>query len=314
MSPTATPESGEPSVDAPARDDQPSRDDLHLKREVLLARLFPTEVTRPKLGRYDVLEFVGEGGMGTVFAAYDPKLDRRVAVKLLRQSGDGGQRRARLLREAKALARLSHLNIVTIHEVWEEQGEVYIAMEFVEGETLFEWQATARPWKGLLEVYRQAGQGLMAVHEAGLVYRDFKPHNVIRRNDGVVKLLDFGLARQDEGAPEPPATPRIDDRGRARARRSPHATRGGDGYSRVHGSGAARGPRGRCRERSVQLLRLAVGGAAGRAAPSGGPQRACDRTGAIGARVGTARIGAWPGPGARRALPIDGGAASRSGP
>lgn len=189
-----------PGVSAAMSEGKPARDNLHLKREALLAQLFPAQVHRPKLGRYDVLEFVGEGGMGTVFAAYDARLDRRVAVKLLRQAGAAkGQRRARLLREAKALAKLSHPNIVTIHEVWEENGEVHLAMEFIEGQNLAQWHHNAMPWREVLEAYRQAGEGLAAAHAAGLVYRDFKPHNAIRRKDGVVKLLDFGLARMGEG-------------------------------------------------------------------------------------------------------------------
>ncbi|MEM7151973.1 MAG: protein kinase [Myxococcota bacterium] len=175
---------------------RPAKENVALKREVLLAQMFPKRVTRPKLGRYDVLEFVGEGGMGTVFAAYDSRLDRRVAVKLLRQTRDNeDQRKARLMREAKALARLSHQNIVTIHEVWEEGGEIYLAMEFVQGQSLAQWQRGPKPWREVLEVYAQAGEGLAAAHEADMVYRDFKPHNAIRREDGVVKLLDFGLAR-----------------------------------------------------------------------------------------------------------------------
>lgn len=215
-------------VSAILLDGKPAQDDVHLKREVLLAQLFPTEVTRPKLGRYDVLEFVGEGGMGTVYAAYDPTLDRRVAVKLLRGTrGQQAHRRARMLREAKALARLSHPHIVTIHEVWEEQGEIFLAMEFVQGQTLAEWQPS-RPLAAVIDAYRQAGEGLAAAHEAGLVYRDFKPHNVIRRQDGVIKLLDFGLARLDDAA-EPAgadAGETVDDRLGA-APREPHLTRPG---------------------------------------------------------------------------------------
>ena len=182
-------------------DGRPAEGGVHLKREVLLAQLFPTHVARPKLGRYDVLELLGEGGMGTVYAAYDPRLDRRVAVKLLRGTGDHEEhRRTRLLREAKALARLSHPHIVTIHEVWEEHGQVYLAMEFVRGQTLAQWQDPPRPWREVVAAYRQAGEGLAAAHDAGLVYRDFKPHNAIRRDDGVVKLLDFGLARLHDEA------------------------------------------------------------------------------------------------------------------
>ncbi|MCH9689017.1 MAG: serine/threonine protein kinase, partial [Deltaproteobacteria bacterium] len=138
--------------------------------------MFPARVTQPTLGRYDVLAFVGEGGMGTVYAAHDPRLERKVAIKLLRGTSNDPRQRARLAREAKTLARLSHPNIVTIHEVWDEGGELYIAMEFVEGQDLSGWQrGEQRSWQQVLDVYLQAGRGLAAVHEAGLVYRDFKP-------------------------------------------------------------------------------------------------------------------------------------------
>ena len=205
-------EGGEAPVSALMHGGRPAKEDVHLKREVLLAQLFPSRVSRPKLGRYDLLELVGEGGMGTVFAAYDPRLDRRVAVKLLRQAPGGAeQRRARLLLEAKALARLSHPNIVTIHEVWEEGSEIHLGMEFVQGQSLAEWQRGLQPWRALVEAYRQAGEGLAAAHAAGLVHRDFKPHNAIRRDDGVVKLLDFGLVRLDAVPTEPPGSSTLDE-------------------------------------------------------------------------------------------------------
>lgn len=198
-------------------------DNMHLKRELLLSKMFPAEVMHPTLGRYDVLEFVGEGGMGTVYAAHDPRLDRKVAIKLLRNASREPRRRARLVREAKALARLSHAHVVTVHEVWDEGGQLYIAMEFVEGQDLAQWQQPPRPWREVLDVYRQAGEGLAAVHEAGLVVRDFKPANVIRREeDGVVKLLDFGLVRMETVASTAPDLPAIE---RQRSGRPPGSVR-----------------------------------------------------------------------------------------
>jgi len=161
----------------------------------LLASLFPGQVPRPRLGRYALLNFLGEGGMGSVYAAYDERLDRRVAVKFLRAAADDAHAQARLLREAMAMARLSHPNIVTVHEVWEEDGRVHVAMEYVQGEDLASWQREPRSWRELVEAYRQAGEGLAAAHAARLVHRDFKPQNAIRRADGTVKVLDFGLAR-----------------------------------------------------------------------------------------------------------------------
>ncbi|MCB9565708.1 MAG: serine/threonine protein kinase [Myxococcales bacterium] len=145
--------------------------------QVLMASLFPSQIRRPKIGRFDLLEFLGEGGMGSVYLAYDARLDRRVAIKFLRAAGGGdpGQAQARLLREAQALARLSHPNIVAVHEAWEEEGRVHVAMEYVEGASLAEWQADPRGWRELLDAYLQAGEGLAAAHDAGLVHRDFKP-------------------------------------------------------------------------------------------------------------------------------------------
>jgi hypothetical protein len=163
--------------------------------QMMMATLFPSQIQRPKIGRFDLLEFLGEGGMGSVYLAYDERLDRRIAIKFLR-AADDPRAQARLLREAQALARLSHPNIVAVYEAWEEEGRVHVAMEYVAGMSLADWQAEPRPWRALVDAYRQAGEGLAAAHRAGLVHRDFKPHNAIRRDeDGVIKVLDFGLAR-----------------------------------------------------------------------------------------------------------------------
>ncbi|HEY4244655.1 MAG TPA: serine/threonine-protein kinase [Kofleriaceae bacterium] len=148
------------------------------------------------IGRYLVLSVLGRGGMGIVYEAYDPVLDRRIAVKLLREAeGDGvSAGRARMHREAQALARLSHANVITVHDVGEHQGTLYIAMELVAGETLRDWQKS-RSWRDILDVYTVAGRGLAAAHAAGLVHRDFKPENVLVGTDGKVRVTDFGLAR-----------------------------------------------------------------------------------------------------------------------
>lgn len=132
------------------------------------------------VGRYVVLRELGAGGMGVVFLAYDPELDRRVALKLLRPhpgaDASRSEGRSRLLREAQALAKLSHPNVVGVHDVGEHDDRVWIAMEFVEGETLKDWLADQRrDWREVLEVMGQAAQGLIAAHAAHLLHRDFKP-------------------------------------------------------------------------------------------------------------------------------------------
>ena len=151
-----------------------------------------------RIGPYTVLRRIGRGAMGVVYSAYDEQLDRKIALKHLRattqEQGSLGQ--SRLLREAQALARVSHPNVVQVYEVGSHEREVYIAMEFVRGRTLREWSRSgARPWRELLAVYMQAGRGLAAAHAAGLVHRDFKPDNVMLGDDGRVRVMDFGLAR-----------------------------------------------------------------------------------------------------------------------
>src|SRR5580692_182497 len=151
------------------------------------------------IGRYTILAPVGTGGVGEVFAAYDPELDRKVALKLLRAHGDASDVRAqaRLLREAKAMARLSHPNVVAVHDVGAFGARVFVAMEFVDGLSLKDWLAdAARTRAEILGVFLAAARGLAAAHAAGLVHRDFKPGNVMVGRDGSVRVMDFGLARE----------------------------------------------------------------------------------------------------------------------
>src|SRR6185369_4327769 len=162
------------------------------------------------IGRYIVLAMVGRGGMGEVYAAYDPELDRKVAVKLLRvKPGNGvslSEGRARTLREAQAIARLSHPNVVVAYDVGTFEDKVFIAMEYVEGNTLTYWlQVQPRHWQDKLKVFTDAGHGLAAAHEKGLIHRDFKTDNVMISRDRHVRVMDFGLARQvqDKAAPGP---------------------------------------------------------------------------------------------------------------
>jgi hypothetical protein len=157
-----------------------------------------------KIGRYPILRKLGEGGMGVVYAAYDDVLDRKLAIKLLRLHSREGQRRARMLREAQGLARLSHPNVVQIYEAGEHGNAVFMAMEFVAGQTLRAWLAQQpRSRAQILEAFTAAGRGLAAAHAARLIHRDFKPDNVMIADDGVVKVMDFGLVRaEDANEPE----------------------------------------------------------------------------------------------------------------
>jgi eukaryotic-like serine/threonine-protein kinase len=156
------------------------------------------------VGRYVILYRLGKGGMGVVFAAYDPQLDRKVAIKLMRPRGRGrtGTGQAAMLREAQALARLSHPHVVAIHDVGVLGNQVFVAMDFLEGDTLRRWAASERRTVAdIVRVYLQAGEGIAAAHRAGIVHRDFKPDNVIVTRDSSggtalrVQVLDFGLAR-----------------------------------------------------------------------------------------------------------------------
>jgi eukaryotic-like serine/threonine-protein kinase len=146
------------------------------------------------VGRYVVLRELGAGGMGVVYAAYDPELDRKVALKLVRSGNAGGDGWTRLLREAQALAKLSHRNVVGIHDVGTMGEQVWLAMELVQGLTLREWLKQPRPWGDVLGVMRKAGRELAAAHAGGLLHRDFKPENVMVDERGRVRVMDFGLA------------------------------------------------------------------------------------------------------------------------
>jgi tetratricopeptide (TPR) repeat protein len=158
------------------------------------------------IGRYLILQRIGAGGMGVVYAAFDPELDRRVALKLVRghlEGTHGSKGEQRLLREAQAMARLSHPNVITVHDAGTCDGGVFVAMEFVEGQTLKQWlEGRKRSWEEIVAIFADAGHGLMAAHAASLVHRDFKPDNVMIGVDGRVRVLDFGLARAFEPGEE----------------------------------------------------------------------------------------------------------------
>ena len=143
-----------------------------------------------------VLERVGSGGMGVVYAAYDPQLDRKVALKLMHRGGADAS--ARLLREAQAAARLTNPNVITVHDVGQFGDDIFLASEFVDGGTLADWLSahpSPRAWREVLPFFLDAGRGLVAAHAHGVVHRDVKPANVLLGRDGRVLVCDFGLSR-----------------------------------------------------------------------------------------------------------------------
>ncbi|MCY1059569.1 serine/threonine-protein kinase [Nannocystis sp. SCPEA4] len=182
-----------------------------LDKQLVKQALFPRRAGPLRIGRFTMLGQVGKGAMGVVYACYDDLLDRKVAVKLLNHAagGDPGDAQVRLLREAQALARLDHPNVVAVHDVGTFEDRVYLAMEFVEGQTLGAWLAAApRSWREILGVLLSAGEGLAAAHAKGLVHRDIKPDNIMVGADGRVRLMDFGLARAEGPTLRPAAIPR----------------------------------------------------------------------------------------------------------
>jgi len=175
--------------------DRPAVDDDPRVRAAVRASLFGKPAEALTVGRYSILKVIGEGAMGTVYACFDDQLDRRVALKLIK-GGQSDAARRRMMREAQAMAQLSHPNVVPVFEVGEHDGQLFVAMEYVKGVTLARWQVEEddRPWREMVRMYVEAGRGLAAAHAAGLVHRDFKPHNAVVGNDGRVRVLDFGLA------------------------------------------------------------------------------------------------------------------------
>ena len=147
------------------------------------------------VGKYRLDRVLGAGGMGVVWAAFDPDLERPVAIKVLRSLDSVDTLRTRLLREARAMARLKHPNVLTVYEVGTDRNRDYIAMELIDGADLDGWLATKPARPEIVAALLAAGRGLAAAHDAGLIHRDLKPHNILRATDGRVYVTDFGLAR-----------------------------------------------------------------------------------------------------------------------
>jgi hypothetical protein len=194
-----------------ARPDEPDPGELSTRTGAALATpgqtVAPAPTSAPAIiDRYRVEGVLGAGGMGVVYAAYDPELARPIAIKLIAAAAvkedSLGRATRRLLREAQAMARVSHPNVVNVHDVGVFEDQVFVAMERVDGVTLSAWLAAEpRTLPEVLHVFADAARGLAAAHAAGLVHRDFKPDNVMVRRDGRVQVLDFGLARGAFDAP-----------------------------------------------------------------------------------------------------------------
>ena len=190
-------------VDAPRRAKRPTAAEL-------------TPGTR--LEHFQILEPLGRGGMGSVYSAYDLRLDRKVAIKVLARDAAGPdleQRRQRMLREAQMMAKLSHPNVVPVYEVGVDRDTIFIAMEYVAGQTLGQWLREMKPgWRAIVGAFVQAGRGLAAAHEAEIVHRDFKPANVLIDARGRVRVVDFGVAQVrstgEPGTPSPLPVPAIE--------------------------------------------------------------------------------------------------------
>lgn len=175
-------------------------------REVLrasLARQLFAQQSSIQVGRFIIIERAGSGGMGVVYRAYDPELEREVAIKILLDKPD--DERQRLIREARAAAKVVHPNVVSVFEVGVDDDNVFVAMEYVDGSTLREWSKDQAA-SAVISMHIQAGHGLAAAHAAGVVHRDYKPDNVLIGPDNRPRVADFGLARALGGDGDGPPT------------------------------------------------------------------------------------------------------------
>ncbi|MEM7159364.1 MAG: serine/threonine-protein kinase [Myxococcota bacterium] len=205
--------------------------DRHAARAEVMRRMFGAQTKARELGRFEVRGRIGAGSMGNVYRAFDPELGRMAAIKTIADGRLAPRHRERVLTEARSLAQLSHPNVVTIYDVMVIDEQVLLVMELVDGTTLREWFHQARPDAvAVLDALGQAARGVAAAHAAGIVHGDLKPENLLRSEDGRVRVADFGLARSTDGLPEVetplPAEPRAD----AEASATPATWRGSPTY------------------------------------------------------------------------------------
>lgn len=170
---------------------------LEQQKRALLSEMFGIERGPAQLERYEVMGELGRGGMGVVYAAYDARLERKVAIKQLLASQSCSAMRRRFISEAQAMAKLAHPNVATIHEISEGPDGAFIVMEYIEGLTLERWLKEERSLDERVAALCEAGRGLAAAHAKGLIHRDFKPANVMVGDEGRVRVMDFGLASYD---------------------------------------------------------------------------------------------------------------------
>jgi serine/threonine protein kinase len=213
----------------------------------VIATLGSFEREPRQLGRYRIDRLLGAGGMGIVYSGWDPELQRPVAIKLVHPEHSNERSRARMLGEARALARVNHPNVVSVFDVGEHDGEVFLATELIDGETLTTWHAGRSP-NEIVAAWLAVARGLAAAHAEGVVHRDVKPANVLVGRDGRVRVGDFGIAYQ-LGGPSSVSSGRVATKSSEALTDRDRPLAGGIGDARAAGGGAAPSPAPRARRR-----------------------------------------------------------------